>query len=91
MLGIQLALNKLLVVFLDVTCLCHFQQVVAGVHLLTQRIQRAYHLCDIGDDGVGILVGHFGQEMFLNAGVDAELNLLRVNEHDFKFCGMLLI
>ena len=78
-LRIELAVDEFLVVFLDVT------------HLLTQRVERANHLCDISDDGFCFVVRHFGQEMLLDARIDAEFYLLRVDEHNLQLGRVFLI
>ena len=62
-LWVQLATDEFLIIFLDITCLCYFQQVVTGIHLFTQRVERAYHLGNIGNDGVGIIVGNLGKKV----------------------------
>ena len=49
------------------------------------------NLGDIGDDGFGIVIGNLGQKVVLNTAVDAELNLLRVNEHNLHLSRVLLI
>ena len=90
-LRIQLAVNELLVILLDIARLGHLQQVVAGIHLLAQRVQRAHHLGDVCDDGIRLLVWYLGQEVLLNSGIDAELHLLRVYQHYLQFCRMLLV
>ena len=59
-LRIQLTLDELLVILLDVTSLSHLQQVVAGIHLLTQRVQGVDNLRNVGNDGFGIVVGNLG-------------------------------
>ena len=59
-LRIQLTVDELLVILLDITCLCHFQKVVTGIHLLTQRIERMDNLRDVSDDGFGIVIGNLG-------------------------------
>ena len=59
----NLTVDKLLVVLLDVTGADLFQQVIACIHELTEGVERAHHLRDIGDDGISIIVGHLCQEV----------------------------
>ena len=89
--GIQLSVDEFLIVLLDITSLRYLQQVITGIHLLTQRVQGAYHFRDIGNDGVCLLFRYFRQEMLVDGGIDAELHFFRVDEYDLQFCGMLLI
>ena len=58
-----LTVNELLVVLLDITGADLLQQVIAGVHELTEGVERAHHLRDVGDDGISIIVGHLCQEV----------------------------
>ena len=58
--GGELALAELGVVLLDVAHLRQLQQVVAGIHLRTQRVERVDDLLHIGDDGV-VGTGQHGQ------------------------------
>ena len=90
-LRIELAVLEFLVVFLDVARSRYLQQVVACVHLLAQRVERAHHLGHVGDDGFGSLVGHHCEEVLFERSIDRELHLLGVNEHYLQFCRMLLI
>ena len=89
--GIQLTGDEFLVVFLDVMGSGNLQQVVAGVHLLTERIQRAHHLRHISDDRVGILIWHLCKEVVGDGLVKTEFHLLWVDEYDLQLGGMLLI
>ena len=90
LLGVQAAVDELLVVLLDVAHVGRLQQVVACVHLHTDGVQRLHHLGDVGDDGFG-LVGQLGQEVVLDDGVDAEFHLLGVDEHKLQLGGVLLV
>ena len=87
----DLTVDELPVVLLDISGTHLLQQVVAGIHQLTERVQRPYHLRHVGDDGIGIVIGHLRQEMVDQRIVDRELHLLRVHEHDLQLCGVLLI
>ena len=87
----NLAVDELLVILLDVTGTHFLQQVVAGIHQFTERVQGAYHLRHIRNNRIGIIVGHFGQEVVDQRIIDGELHLLRVHKYDLQFCRMLLI
>ena len=90
-LGVQLALGELLVVFLDVAHVGLHQQFVAGVHLHAEALQRAYHLAGVGDDGRLGLFGQSGEEVLVDVTVDAELHHLGVYEHNLQLGGVLLV
>ena len=89
--GIQLTGNELLVILLDIMGTGNLQQVVTRIHLLTERVQRTHHLRHVGDDRIGILVGHLGQEVVGDGLIETELHLLRVHKHDLQLCRVLLI
>ena len=46
---------------------------------------------DIGDDGVGIVVGNLGQEMLLDGGVNGEFHFLGVDHHELQFRRVLFV
>ena len=85
------AFDEFLVILLDISCAYLFQQIVTGVHQFAERVQRTNHLGDVGDDGIGVLVGHLRQEVVDQRIVDGELHLLRVYKHNLHLCGMLLV
>ena len=87
---IQAAVDKLLVVFFDITHMRSFQQVVTGVHFDTDRVQSLYNLGNIRYNGI-LTVGQLGKEMMFYHRIDAELHFLRVHQHKLQFRGMLLI
>ena len=87
----DLTLQELLVILLDIACADFFQQVITLVHQLTEGVQRAHHLRHIGDDGIGIVVGHLRQEVVDERVVDRELHLLRVYKYDLQFSRMFLV
>ena len=87
----NLSFQELLVILLDVTCADLFQQVITFIHQLTERVQCAHHLRHVGDDGIGIVIGHLRQEVVDEWVVDRELHLFRVYKHNLQFCGVLLI
>ena len=89
-LRIELAVDELLVILLDIAHVGQLQEVVARVHLHADRIEGLHHLGDIRNDGLSV-AGKLGQEMMLNDGIDAELHLLGVHQHEFQFRRMLLI
>ena len=78
-LRIQLAVDKLRVIFLDVTASCVLEELVTVVHFHAQRIQCLYHLRHVGDDGI-LSVGQLGQEMAFNRRIDGKFHLLRVDD-----------
>ena len=82
--------DVLLVVFLDVSCSRLLQQVITRVHQHAEAVECSYHLGDIGDDRL-LFVRDGSHEMVGNAGINAELHLLRVDEHQFQLVWMLLI
>ena len=59
---IQTAIDKLLVIFLYITHVCSLQQVVAGIHLNTDRIQGLDNLRYVRYNGI-LTVGKLGKEM----------------------------
>ena len=80
----------LVVIFLDVARSCQFQQVVAMVHECAEALERAHHLGHVGNDRLVVVV-HLRHEVVGYGGIDAELNLLRVDEHKLQLVGMLLV
>ena len=89
-LRIQLAVDKLRVIFLDVTASRVLQELVTVVHFHTQRVQRLHHLRHVGDDGI-LSVGQLGQEVTLNRRVDGKFHLLRVNNDELQLTGVFLV
>ena len=87
---IQFAVDEFLVILLDVAHMGSFQQVVAGIHLHTERVQRLHHLGHVGDDGI-FAIGQFGKEMVFDHRIDAEFHFLGVDKHELQFSRMLLI
>ena len=73
--------DKLIVVFFNVTRTCHLQHVVARVHQFAKTVERTNHFCNVGNDGFIAFFGHFGQEMVNDGRVNAELYLLRVYQN----------
>ena len=90
LLRIEAMIEELVVIFLNVSCSGEFQQVVAMVHERAKTLQRAHHLCYVGDDGFVIVV-HLRHEVIGNGRVDAELHLLRVDKHQLQLVRMLLV
>ena len=89
-LGIELAGNKLGVVFLNVTHTRLLQKVVARIHFLTKTVERLNHLRHVGNDGVAI-ARHLCQEVIFDGRIDREFHLLGVHHHNLEFCGVLLV
>ena len=89
-LRIQLAVDKLRVIFLDVTASRVLQELVTVVHFHTQRVQGLYYLRHVGDDGI-LPVGQLGQEVTLNRCIDGKFHLLRVDDDELQFTGVLLV
>ena len=89
-LRVQLAVDKLRVIFLDVTASCVLQELVTVVHFHTQRVQCLYYLRHVGDDGI-LSVGQLGQEMAFNRRIDGKFHLLRVDDDELQFTGVLLV
>ena len=89
-LRIEAAVDKLLIILLDITYMSHLQKVIACIHFHTNRIQRLHYLGHVRNNRFAS-VGKFGQKMVFNDGVNAELHLLRVNQYKFQFSRMLLI
>ena len=87
---IQTTVDELLVILLDIAHMGSFQQVIASIHLHTDRVQGLHHLRDVCNDGI-FPVGQFREEVMLNHGVDAEFYLLGVYQHKLQLCRMLLI
>ena len=88
--GVELMAQILVVVFLQIACSCHFQQVVAVVHKGAEALERAHHLGHVGNDGLVVVV-NLCHEVVGYWGVDAELHLLRVDEHKLQLVGVLLV
>ena len=89
-LRIQATVDKLLIIFLDITHMSHLQEVIACIHLHTNRIQRLHYLRHVCNNRL-TSIGKFGQEMIFNDRVNAELHLLRIDQDKFQFSRMLLI
>ena len=87
---IESAVQELVVIFLYITRTGELQQVVAVVHECTQTLQCAYHLRNVGDDRFVVVV-NLRHEVVGDRRVDAELHLLRVDEHQLQFVRMLLV
>ncbi len=90
MLGIEHALAELLVVFRNLAHLRLLEEVVAGIHLDAERVEGADDLLDVGDDGL-LLIGHFGEVVAVDGGIEGELDLLGVDKHELEFGGMLAV
>ena len=90
LLGVELAVDELVVILTQVAYASCLEQVVAGVHLHTKRLEGLHHLGDVGDDGI-FAVGELGQEVLLDGGVDAELHLLGIDHYELQLGGVLLI
>ena len=89
--GRNLTVYEFLVVLLDIPGTHLLQQVVTGIHQFAEGVQRTYHLCDVGNDWIGIIVGHLGKEVVDKRIVDGELHLLGIDEHYLQFCRVLFI
>ena len=89
-LRVQLAVDKLRVIFLDVTASCVLQELVTVVHFHTQRVQGLYYLRHVGNDGV-LSVGQLGQEMAFNRRIDGKFHLLRVDDDELQLTGVLFV
>ena len=87
---IQTTVDKLLIIFSDITYMRHLQQVITGIHLHTNRIQRLHYLRHVCNNRL-TAIGKFGKEMVFNDRVDAELYLLRVDQDKLQFSRMFLI
>ena len=61
------------------------------VHQLAKTLERLHNFGDIGDDGVGIVVGNLGQEMLLDGGVNGEFHFLGVDHHELQFRRVLFV
>ena len=90
MVRIQTATVESFVIFFDIAHLGHLQQIIAGIHLSTQRVKRTHHLLHIRHHR---LFGIFQlcQEMMVKFAIHAKLHLLRIHQHQLQFCRMLLI
>ena len=88
--GIQAAVDKFLIILLDITHVCHLQEVITGIHLHTNRIQGLHHFGYIRDNRFAT-VGQLGEKMILDYRVDTEFNFFRVDQHELQFSRMLLI
>ena len=89
-LRIEAAVDKLLIILLDITYMSHLQEVIACIHFHTNRIQRLHYLGHVRNNRFAS-IRKFGQKMVFNDGINAELHLLRVDQHKFQFSRMLLI
>ena len=65
LLGVELAVDELVVILAQVAHTGSLEQVVAGIHLHTERFESLHHLGDISDDGI-FAVGELGQEVLLD-------------------------
>ena len=83
--------DVLIIVLVNLLDLRAFQQVIAMVHQFTQRVQRAYNLLHIGDNGFVFVLRKRSHIMWSNLVIDAELDFFRVNENEFQFIGVFLI
>ena len=87
----QLVVDKLIVIFVNLPYLRLLQQVVAMVHELTERVERAHHLLHVGDDRLILVLRQGGHVVGRNLIVDAELHLLRVDQYELQLIRVLLI
>ena len=89
-LRIEFAFFELLIIFLDVSHLSLFKQIITSVHHCTKRIEGFNHSLYVGDDSL-VLFFKFCEEVIFNRAIDTELHLLRVNHHNLKFRRMFLV
>ena len=89
----QLMLDELLVVLLDISCSRNLQEIIAVIHQFTQGVQGLDHLGNVCDDGFLFLIIRWNlrHEVVHNRCIDAELYLLRIDEHELQFVRMFLI
>ena len=83
-LRIEVARDEFLVVFLYITSMSHFEQVVTRIHLFAERVESLFHLLHVGYNRF-FFVGQFGKEMAFDIGIYIELNLFGVNKHKLQF------
>lgn len=86
---VQLSVDELGVIFFDVSATGFFQQVIASIHLYTERVQCLYHLGYVGDNCI-FSVRKFGKEVALYWGIDGKFYFLRVNNDKLQFTWMFL-
>ena len=68
----------------------HFQQIIAAVHLYTNRIEGLHHFSYVSDDSI-FTIGKFCKKMMLNDRINAEFHFLRIHQNKLQFGRMLLI
>ena len=91
-LGVEAALDELIVVVLEVAHSGIHEQFVAVLHLNDEGVEGVDDLVAVGDDDVFLLdLGHGGEVVTAECFVGCELNHLGVHEHEFQFCGVLLV
>ena len=86
--GIQAPCYEFLVVFLDIAYFGFLEEFKAVFHLDAEGIQYAYHFRRIRD--YGVFAGKRSKIVPFELAVQAELYTLRVDQHEFQFCRMLL-
>ena len=92
-LRIELTFGELLVILLKFSYISQFQEVIAVVHLLTNRVERLDNLLHISDDWfVSVtLWWYLCQEVVLQRLIDREFHHLRVNKDELQLCRMFLV
>ena len=89
-LGVELTVDKLVVVLRNLAHLRNLQQVVALIHLDAERVERAHHLLHVSDDGL-LAVRQLGQVVPLDLAVERQLHLLGVDHHKLQLRRMFLV
>ena len=86
----QLLIEEFLVILLDRAHRCKLQQLIAVIHLHTERLERTHHFVDIGNDGL-IFAIKLRKEVFLEYAIEAELDHLGVYHHELEVCRVHLV
>ena len=87
---IQFTSDKLLVVFFQVSGTSLLKQVIALIHLKTERIKRIDHLTGLRYDRF-ILIWKISQEVLIDTTIRKELHLLRIYQYELDLTRMFLI
>ena len=90
LLRIQATVDKLFIIFFNVTHMRHFQQIIACIHFHANRIQGLHNLRYVCNNRF-TTIGKLGKEMIFNNRIDTEFHFFRIDQNKFQFGRMFLI
>ena len=91
--GIEFTFLEFLVVFLDITGAGLLEQIIAGIHLHAEALQRLHYLVYISNDGFICVFVTFNlcQEMVDDGIIDREFHFLGVDHYNLQLSRMFFV